>query len=66
MSWIAMNSRAPRKGQWVVVPFGEGFKAGEFEAHHPFGPAIIDRMTGKFYHGFAHWKPLTHPKDARQ
>ena len=62
MSWIKTEDRKPKNGQWVVTVWGDGFKAGQYDAKHPFTPCIVDRQVGKFYRGFTHWKPLTLPK----
>ena len=62
MSWVLITIREPRQGQWIVVPWGDGFKAGQFDKNHPFSPCIVDRQTGKFYRYFHHWKPLTLPR----
>lgn len=62
MSWISMKERQPKQGQWVVVPWGYGFKAGQFDKDHPFAPCILDRQAGKFYRNFQQWKPLSAPK----
>ena len=62
MSWIDTDVREPKHGQWVVVAWGDGFKAGQFDKKHPFTPCIVDREAGKFYRNFQQWKPLTMPK----
>lgn len=63
MTWVKIEDRKPRHNQWVVVPHGDGFKAGQFDSKHPFSPAIVDRMADRFYNGFTHWKTLTAPKE---
>jgi hypothetical protein len=62
MTWINTESRQPKHGQWIVVPWGDGFKAGQFDKKHPFAPCIVDREAGKFYRNIQQWKPLTMPK----
>lgn len=62
MTWVDRNTRLPKHGQWVVVPWDDGFKAGQFDKAHPFSPCIVDRKAGKFYRNFQHWKPLNPPK----
>lgn len=64
-AWIARKYRSPRHNQWVVVPFGDGFKAGQYDSKHPFCPCVVDRHSGKFYRGFEYWKPLTAPKERK-
>jgi len=60
--WIKREDRLPKAGQWIVVPWDDGFKCGQFDPKHPFAPCIVDRMAGKFYRNFEHWKPLTGPR----
>jgi hypothetical protein len=60
--WIDAKVRLPKQGQWVVVVWGDFFKAGRFDAKHPFSPVVTDSQAGKFYRHFTHWKPLSAPK----
>jgi hypothetical protein len=60
--WINADERLPKNNQWIVVSWGGIFKAGQFDAKHPFGPAVVDRNAGKYWSDFHHWKPLNQPK----
>lgn len=62
MSWVSADDRLPKHNQWVAIPWGDGFKVGQFSKDHPFSPCIVDRQEGKFYRYFKHWKPLNTPK----
>lgn len=63
MAWVRLSDQQPIHNQWVVVPVGDGFKAGQFDKKHPFAPAIVDRATGKFFYGFDFWQPLFWPRE---
>ena len=62
MRWIKTEERQPKQMQWVVIPWNGIFKVGQFDAKHPFGPAVIDHKQGKWWNGFTHWAPLSAPK----
>lgn len=62
MSWVKTEERMPKQHQWVVIAWNGVFKCGQFDAKHPFGPAVLDYNAGAYWNGFDHWKPLTQPK----
>ena len=63
MSWRSIETGLPINGQWVVIRFGDGFKAGQYEANHPFAPAVVDRHAGKYFQ-FSQWLPIDTPPQA--
>lgn len=66
MTWINKEERLPKQGQWVVVVWGDEFKAGKFDGKHPFSPLIMEPSTGKWFRNFTHWKPLRMPTALNQ
>lgn len=62
MAWRNIAEKKPKHDQWVVIPWGEGFKCGQYDQKNPFGPVVIDRQSGRWCHGFEFWMPLSRPK----
>lgn len=60
--WVDASVKKPKQGQWVVIIWNGVFKTGKFDRLHPFGPAVVDRESGRYFTDFTYWKSLNYPK----
>lgn len=59
-AWVAVSERLPEHNQWVLIAWRDQFKVGQFKSNHPFSPAVVDHMAGKYW-SFDTWQPITAP-----
>ena len=55
--WSPVDEATPEHNQWVVIRWNGQFKVGQFDSKHPFSPAIVDRIAGKYWN-FSEWSPV--------
>ena len=55
--WVDVASRQPEHNEWVIVRWNGQFKVVQFDSKHPYSPAIVDRIAGKYWN-FSEWSSV--------
>lgn len=61
IKWEATVDKQPKHNQWVTIYWRGQYINGQYDAKHPFGPLVIDRVSGAWWSSFDHWFGLKPP-----